>query len=627
MKVQTRTGSIVGETDDTHWAQTIKTPFAYGVVEVFDEGHGAQLAGMRIVVEITKLFETTLPPLSVVNAKLNSIREQGIATLIVFIPLGSTIAVLVRGKGSVYVKRNAQISLLASHEDSISGVAQKGDMFFLLTKTCATGIDTQFVLASGEEGNAEAVAEKLAVGMYEHNHHTGYAGLVIEITDIEDVNWNEEELQPGSTRWYVGQSATAQAERKKSLLPGFFKERGRKAKNKFHSFEHRFGTTNTRIVFGLVLLFFVSISIGIIREVRMKSDTEVAMVLSQASQLIEEGNALLSLNAVKSKETLLSAKALLDSKKSFVSPKTKEGRIMEDLYRQIEESLPRAAQEYVISPELFFDVSLVKSEARIDAMAMAYDEMVLLDRSTSTVFSLDLESKRGEIVAGGNSFSGTQYIGMHGSTGYVLSDNGIYSIDVEAKTVKGPVISLSDKWQRIESLVAFAGNVYLLDTGSGRVWKYVAVEKKDATASATMGITVMTKSTVQFSDIREYLNPDTLPDLSEARGMSIDGSVFMGSDNGVLWRFTQGRDDRKTPEGVEPLFGQALRMYKTDELDYVYVLDRDNKRVVVLDPDFVYKAQYRWTNQFQAMDLIVSETMKKILLLSSDGKLYSIDLK
>jgi hypothetical protein len=48
--------------------------------------------------------------------------------------------------------------------------------------------------------------------------------------------------------------------------------------------------------------------------------------------------------------------------------------------------------------------------------------------------------------------------------------------------------------------------------------------------------------------------------------------------------------------------------------------------VVVLDKDGVYLTQYRWSQNIDINDFVVSESIKKILLLSRD-KIYSIDLK
>jgi DNA-binding beta-propeller fold protein YncE len=108
--------------------------------------------------------------------------------------------------------------------------------------------------------------------------------------------------------------------------------------------------------------------------------------------------------------------------------------------------------------------------------------------------------------------------------------------------------------------------------------------------------------------------------------MAIDGSVWLGSTNGRLWKFTGGREDTILPQGVDPAFGKNLVIYTSDAENNLYVLDSDSNRVVVLEKDGTYMAQYSWTDPIRATRLAVSEGQKKIYLLAS-GKLYTISLK
>jgi DNA-binding beta-propeller fold protein YncE len=152
-----------------------------------------------------------------------------------------------------------------------------------------------------------------------------------------------------------------------------------------------------------------------------------------------------------------------------------------------------------------------------------------------------------------------------------------------------------------------------LDTQKSRIWKYVAT---DTGPPAQAG----------FSDIREYLNPDTLPDLSLATGLAIDGSVWLGTSNGRTLRFTQGKENTYVPQGVDPVFGTRLYLYTSDGVKNLYVLDINNHRVVVLDKDGMYLAQYQFDEKTTPTKLVASESAKKILLLA-DGKIYTLDLK
>jgi len=263
---------------------------------------------------------------------------------------------------------------------------------------------------------------------------------------------------------------------------------------------------------------------------------------------------------------------------------------------------------------LFFDVSLLKKSGVASRIALRGETLGILDAATSTVYTVAVPSKSGEIVAGGASLGRASDVSLHGDNLYVLTDTGIQLVSSADRKVTPDVIKKSTEWGSVASLVSFGGNLYVLDTQKSRIWKYVATDK--ATPAGGQG----------FSELREYLNPDTLPDLSRATGMAIDGSVWMGTSDGKILRFTQGKENTFVPKGIEPGFGSYVVVAAIDESEHVYVLDRDNKRVVVLDPDGTYIAQYSWQGNITPDQLAVSEKLKKIFLLA-EGKIYAINLK
>ena len=108
--------------------------------------------------------------------------------------------------------------------------------------------------------------------------------------------------------------------------------------------------------------------------------------------------------------------------------------------------------------------------------------------------------------------------------------------------------------------------------------------------------------------------------------MFIDGSVWVGTKTGKIFQFAQGKEKTFSAQGVEPVLGSNLFIYTSDEVKNLYVLDSQNKRVVVLTKDGVYMAQYQWQGTLSPSQLVVSEAQKQILLLA-EGKIYSVELK
>ena len=221
--------------------------------------------------------------------------------------------------------------------------------------------------------------------------------------------------------------------------------------------------------------------------------------------------------------------------------------------------------------------------------------------------TLSISSKNGRIIAGGESYQSASLVAMHGDSVFTLVDAGIHRASIrDAKTTQ-LAVKKDAQWGSMLSFVSYGGNLYLLDTAKSRIWKYIATESN-------------------FSETREYLNPDTLPDLSQATGMAVDSGIWVGTRDGRILRFLQGKEETFAPRGVEPSLGKMLLVATTEEDKNLYVADSDNKRVVVLDKDGVYLAQYVWSGALAPTQLVVSEKLKLIVLLA-DGKLYSIELK
>lgn len=356
----------------------------------------------------------------------------------------------------------------------------------------------------------------------------------------------------------------------------------------------------------LILLFIVSVVLGIRKQMGQKVHSDVARILTTAQHAFDEGVSLLELNPVKGRERFTVARDELAPLRESLSPSSIEGKAVAKLYKDVTDQLTIAMQVNRAEPALFYDLSLLKASAMISSLGQNSDTVALLDSRGLTVATVSISAKNGRIVAGGESYRGATLLTMHGDITYVIASSGIHRISREGKTTP-LIVKKDDQWGNIASFISYGGNLYLLDTAKSRIWKYIATD-------------------LGFSETREYLNPDTLPDLSLATGMAVDGGVWVGTRDGKVLHFVGGREESFTPRGVQPSFGKILVVATTEEDKNLYVLDSDNKRVVVLDKDGMYLAQYVWSGSLTPTQIVVSEKLKLILLLGG-GKLYSLELK
>lgn len=616
-------GSVVGPTNETHWGQVFIQPNAYGVVEILLDGGGARAAGIHLLSELGQKLGDPPASLDALKKIVEDIAREGVQTVMLCVPVGRVVYIVLHGGGDVYIKRGREFSRLLHNSGSISGEIREGDSIILASA------EFSHTLTQEDAGNIfdhltpGEVAERLTLLLHERPSGEGSAALVMQFQGVDDESADE------PLRKNLGRPMFVRAMHEGRSLLGYFHPR-RIANIRHHlsvsALKHDIQRIRAHprrataiLTVALVALFGISVILGIAKQGFVVKNQGAAAALSDARHALDEGMALMSLNPVKGRERLLQAKTLLDPYMKSVPVKSAQGRELADVYHQITDNLTGAMQIYAVQPELFFDAGLVKKGGTIAHVGLEDEMMAIVDPTTTTVIVLDVTSKKSTIVGGGPSYAGLSFTSIHGDNIYVLVDAGIHQARLSDNKTVQAVIPKNPEWGLVASLVAYGGNQYLLDTQKGRIWKYVATDS--TTASQSGGL-----SPKGFTSMREYLNPDTLPDFSGATNMAIDGSVWVGTKTGKILKFTQGREDTFVPKGVEPAFGNSLYIYTSDAVKNLYILDSANKRVVVLEKDGTYLAQYTWTDPLTPTELVVSESQHKLYLLA-DGRLYAITLK
>lgn len=615
MQVKLDLGSVVGKADERHWGQILTTPQAYGVIEIDDPAGFARQHGVGSLTKLSDLLLNTPKSLAEAQTVADSVFGDGLVTLILIVPVGSVIYLVLRGLGAVFLKRGEKLAKLLDRAGELSGEVQADDTLLLVTKSFVGALSEDELSSVFDHLKADEVAEKLTLSLHKSSGGLGGAGLILQIQRLVPF---EEQMAPIASA--IAQPTFTAGKPENRGLSTIKKVLSHRKITRIYHELNRLPVLGRRqkfialIAFVLILIFVSSVVMGVARNFTSKQDSEAQKTRVEAERIYEEGVALLDLNPLKGRERLVSAKDMLTPLATSTALSGQMSRDIKALYKQINDSLTLAAQVNKAEPQLFYDVSLLKKNALASSLALDGNNMAILDGAGKSVFSLDLLSKNGAILAGGEDLSGATDVGLHGDNIFVLTGEGISEISISEKKLSPTVISKDTKWKTIADLVSFGGNIYLLDTGKSRIWKYVATD---------VGLPAGRQG---FSDLKEYLNPDTLPDLSHATDMAIDGSIWLGTTDGQILKFTQGQGSTYVPQGVDPDLDSETLVYTNDEDTNLYVLEKSRKRVVVLDKTGVYVAQYEWSGNLSPKQILVSEKLKKIFLLIN-GKIYTLDLK
>jgi hypothetical protein len=120
-----------------------------------------------------------------------------------------------------------------------------------------------------------------------------------------------------------------------------------------------------------------------------------------------------------------------------------------------------------------------------------------------------------------------------------------------------------------------------------------------------------------------FVIPPTKP-LSKAVDMAIDGYIYLLYADGEVAKFLRGNPEAFDVRGVPGNLSQAVALAVDPDSSSgtVYVADRGNRRVVALDPEGEFLAQYYAEGAFDALEALeVDEAIRRVYVISG-GRVY-----
>lgn len=165
--------------------------------------------------------------------------------------------------------------------------------------------------------------------------------------------------------------------------------------------------------------------------------------------------------------------------------------------------------------------------------------------------------------------------------------------------------------------VAISGwnnKLYILDAATNQIWRYPFRGIRE-----------------KFGPAEQYFTTETV-DLSKAQDFAIDAKIYVLTSAGDILKFASGNKIKyyinSAPVNV---FKTPTLIYTNDKLDFVYVVDSKESRILVFDKDtngenLNYKNQYLLKGAGDIRDIYVDPDTKKVLVLTSN-KILEVDLQ
>lgn len=352
-----------------------------------------------------------------------------------------------------------------------------------------------------------------------------------------------------------------------------------------------------QIVGLLLVLFIVSVGFGVISKGSEEKVSQVNELMVKVEKNLTEASNIKVIDPTRALALVDQAQKDLAVLKENDSDNAKI-KELENRSSDLEAEITKTT--IVKNPEVVFDLTKLSKETSISDIAFLNDQILLLDSSRGSLFSLPLDSKNALNVPG---IEAAQTITSLNTGFYLTTANGINKIDSALKVTS---IGNNSNWGKIISSATYQNNLYLLDTEKNEIWRYLS-------------------SSVGLGSGRAYISGEK-PDMSQAVAIAIDGQVWVATKTGNIYKFSAGKKQSDfTIIGLADYIGELSDMYTASTTKNHYFLDKGKGRIIATDKTGIYQAAYAQDQLHKAESLIVDEE-NKVVYFTAEAKLYKFPL-
>lgn len=357
------------------------------------------------------------------------------------------------------------------------------------------------------------------------------------------------------------------------------------------------------IIAGAVLaIFLLFIVFKAISGFQSPQEKEHSISLQIAREALHQADSLLLQGERKQAQEFLE-KALKETQKVAQS-KTKTFRSdVGIILSQIEEKQLQVENARKVTPNLVTDLSLKNDNLEANGLLSLRGNLYVNDsksvyKTVSNIVEKGVPlSEKETIIAQSGREDQNTLLYLSDAPRIIEYKEGVIS----------PMSTSDESWKSGVDIRTYGRYAYVLDPAENQIWKY---ERRRANYSAAAAY-------------------NTGADLSRGVSIAIDGAIYILTDDGNIKKLFRGQpvdyDFREIPS--TPFEGKQLKLFTSAELDFIYVLDPENQRVLVFvkgDRYATYKKQVMYGIE-DARDFVVDESGQKVFLLTKD-KIYTFAL-
>jgi len=255
-------------------------------------------------------------------------------------------------------------------------------------------------------------------------------------------------------------------------------------------------------------------------------------------------------------------------------------------------------------PLLLTDLSSMQ-ENNIDVKNIIYKDNLLFafDSDNNTIYKINLDTRDVNKIYSNLSDIGSvqkvedingQTIIYHDKNGFLAFNNDKYS----------PLnVSLQPNG-KITDFASYNSRLYTVDVNSNQIYRHSVAEGGYGPGTAWV--------------------KDNF-DLKDINSIGIDTNIWLLSNNGQIYKFTKGVRQNFEIKNLDPVLENTTAMITNEDTDYIYVLEKTNNRIVVLDKKGEMVTQY-YSPLFDNLKAFTIQESEKKIFVVNDNKVYFFNM-
>lgn len=357
------------------------------------------------------------------------------------------------------------------------------------------------------------------------------------------------------------------------------------------------------IAIALIVVFsWTIVNQGERKEQQTSRDQYNADIITAKQKIGEADAALIYENEEDARSLLIAAKNLVSAIPDDEELKDEKAKVLGD----IDSRLVDVNHVVDVQPTLIADVASSFPEAALTGLGKLGDSYYSVDSRTGVLY---------HIAADGTVLDVDRDVAIDGSITHLLdaaasllllsSTRSLVEFAAPAAFSKRDILFPTQD-AAIAAGVVYNGNLYLLDTQGKQVLKH-------------------TKSGANYGEGVPWMK-DSGVDVSRGSAISVDGSMYIGTSDGNVMKLFQGvKDTEFRLATIEPKLAAVKEIVADESVQNVYVLDRDNARMVVLTKDGKFVKQYR-SDTFDRLEAMYVDEAGGTVTVVNNTSLYSFPL-